>query len=123
MQRDREGAQGVGPLKNPNRTRAHQRLVNQIRLALGVRTDLVLWPISPSAPGSHHRTAPVGITDLIGILDIGVGVSIWIEVKTGAGKLDKAQAQFRDLVLSYHAVHIVARSVSDAINGINGVAK
>lgn len=102
-----------------NRNRAHTKLLQDIRLELGQEPDLVLWPISPSAPGSHVRTAPLGITDLFGILDLGsVGVAVFIEVKTGRAKLNADQVMFRDLVVSMHAIHIVARSVADAVNGI-----
>ena len=51
-----------------------------------------------------------GIADLYALKD---GRSVWIEVKTPAGRLSKYQEKFRDDILSHGGIYIVARSVDD----------
>lgn len=54
----------------------------------------------------------VGQTDITGIMRPN-GRSIFIEVKTGTGRLSKQQKAFRDMVLSMGGVHIECRSLND----------
>jgi hypothetical protein len=54
----------------------------------------------------------VGQTDLAGIIKPN-GRAVFIEVKTGTGRLSKEQKLFRDMVVSWGCIHIELRSVED----------
>lgn len=51
-----------------------------------------------------------GIADLYALKN---GRSVWIEVKTPAGRLSEHQEKFRDEVLAHGGEYLVARSVED----------
>lgn len=54
----------------------------------------------------------VGQTDLTGIMRPN-GRGVFIEVKTGTGRLSKQQKLFRDMVIAFGAVHIELRDLKD----------
>lgn len=101
---------------------------NDIRLALGRYPDLVLWNNSSGVANNNGRTFRYGLAkgaaDLVGILTINnptlpsFGLSIWIEVKSDVGRQSDDQKLFEQLVTRRGAVYILARSVEDAVNGI-----
>ena len=59
----------------------------------------------------------IGSADLIGILRDGRFLAI--EVKTAIGRQTAAQVAFASMVVSFGGVFILARSVSDALDGIH----
>lgn len=54
----------------------------------------------------------VGQTDLTGVMRPN-GRAVFIEVKTGTGRLSKQQKAFRDQMISMGAIHIECRSLQD----------
>lgn len=54
----------------------------------------------------------VGQTDLTGIMRPN-GRAVFIEVKTGTGRLSKQQKAFRDQMMAMGGIHIECRSVDD----------
>lgn len=108
-----------------NRTAPHTRLVNEIRLALGMIPDLVLWsnPVkhiwaTVGAKGKKIRLRmgiAIGSADLIGCL---AGRFFAIEVKTGKATLEKDQVDWHRMVRAKGGFTCVARSVDDAIAAV-----
>ena len=91
----------------------YSRMVVAIREALGKEPDLVLWPISPRAPGATSRTAPDGIADLCGIL-APHGRWFALEVKTGGGVLRPSQRVWSALATRHGAFVRTVHSVAEA---------
>ncbi len=94
------------------------RVQRDVREALGAATDLVMWRISPSAPGSDVPTAPAGIADLNGIL-APWGRWIAIEVKAANGRLSTAQLSWLALARRMGAFTAVCRSADEALASID----
>ena len=103
-----------------NHSTAHTSLVRSIRLAAGALPDVVLWPVLPGgvadASGRPIRCGPVGMSDLIGIVQGGRWIAI--EVKTGRGTLTPDQERWQALIRKMGGVAVVARSVDDAMRAI-----
>lgn len=94
-----------------------------IRLALGREPDLVLWRNPVGVGETNGRKQRFGLcrgsSDLVGVLTVnGVGVAVFIEVKTPTGRLSPEQRMFGELVTRKGAIYCVARSVDDARNCI-----
>lgn len=90
----------------------------QIRLALGRESDLVLWRntvgVGTMADGSKQRFGlAVGSSDLIGIL-APTGRFVALEVKSEKGRMRDEQRLFLDLVRARGGFAAVVRSVEDA---------
>lgn len=108
-----------------NNTAAHSKLVADIRLALGMERDLVLWlnrvthveTYDAIRGGAVHGRAglPDGSPDLVGIFKAQAGgIFVGLEVKTGAGKQRPAQLAFQQVVRHLGGVYAVVRSVAEA---------
>ena len=107
-------ARDVSSRSPRNRSEAHTDLVNAILLALGSRTDMRVWKNHTGAvrrPGYFMRYGLVGSSDILGITNRGTFIAI--EVKTGNASLSKEQCDFRDMILRFNGIHVVARSLSD----------
>ena len=109
------------PPKTANHTAAHTRLTNEIRLALGMIPDLVLWsnPVKHvwATVGSGKKKfrllmgIAIGSADLIGCL---AGRFFAIEVKTGNAVLSKEQVDWHRMVRAKGGFACVCRSVAEA---------
>jgi hypothetical protein len=103
-------------------------IVAQIRAAVGMRKDVVLWRVEPHAPPCHvcgapsaYPTAPEGFPDLFGVVrdpDRAEGRMIMLEVKTPVGALNTAQRQFHGILHRMGCRAHVVRSVADAVLAI-----
>ncbi len=112
------------------------RIQDEIRLALGMEPDLVLWrnnvgqATAIDARGSERRIAygvgGNGAADLLGILGP-TGRLVAFEVKTPGGRTDarraQAQEQFRVLVRGKGGFACVVRSASDAVAALERARK
>lgn len=67
--------------------------------------------------GAWVALGPPGISDVVGLLE---GRSVFVEVKTDTGKQRPAQATFQRAVEKAGGIYIIARTPSDAINGLTG---
>ncbi len=109
--------------RRPPRRALERDIQQQLRLAISQTCpDVVLWRNAAGVAtrtdtGATQRFGLVqGAADLVGILTVhGVGVSLWIEVKSATGRVSREQALFRQLVEKYGAVYILARSPSEAL--------
>jgi hypothetical protein len=103
-----------------NNTRAHQRLRNEILLALGSRAGLCrVWPQNSGAvqqAGRWIHFGLVGCADISGIMVDGRRLEI--EVKTGKGVQSDAQRNFAEMIRRMGGVYILARSVDEAVRGV-----
>lgn len=70
-----------------------------------VRTDRGAWVV----------LGPPGISDVVGLLE---GRSVFVEVKTDAGKQRPAQAAFQRAVEKAGGLYIIARSPAEAVAGL-----
>ena len=100
-----------------NHSTKHSALVRAIRLRLGMLSDVVLWPVQPGgvadATGRPMRCGPVGMSDLIGIVQGGRWLAI--ECKTGKGVLTPDQDRWQSLVRKMGGIAGVARGEEDAV--------
>lgn len=108
-----------------NNSIIHQKLVDDILYAVGSLPNVRLWPrhvggVSNLGNTFNQRFIRYGIpgeSDLQGILSPS-GRYICFEIKTGKGKLSKAQKTWRDMMISFGAVYKECRSVEDALEAI-----
>lgn len=115
---------------------------SEILAKIGARKDVRVWN-NPSGSGYTHKGSPirwglVGSADIIGIwcrripaphddepgedvgLDQHVGVFLAIEVKSAVGRQRPEQIAFQRMVEEYGGVYILARSVSDVTEVLDG---
>lgn len=94
-------------------------ILAEIRLALGMDAGVVLWRNSVGLAFTNgrpiHYGLAVGSSDLLGICD---GRFVALEVKTSAGRVAAAQAQFLDLVRAKGGFACVVRSPEEALAAI-----
>lgn len=92
-------------------------LMEQIRLHLGKKSDLVLWRNQGGSVEVDGRWQTYGLvkgaSDLIGILKPS-GRFFALEVKSKTGRASEEQLLFLDLVRNFGGYGIVARSVEEA---------
>jgi hypothetical protein len=70
------------------------------------------------------RAGVAGQADLTGILQVGgIGVSLWIEVKSASGRQTQEQVWFQQMVERLGGLYILARSVKDVDDAINAYRK
>ena len=103
----------------------HSTLVNNLLVALGARPDLgKFWKRNTGAfqtdQGHYIKYGLVGAADIEGLLVTGRHVEI--ECKTGAGKQSEAQCNFEAMILRFHGVYILARSVQPVITYLEQAA-
>lgn len=100
---------------------AHQRLVDDILLAVGSQPYCRVWrnATGVARPLGSNRVVSFGLKgspDIIGILDSGQWLGI--EVKTGKAVQSTNQKDFQKMVVKYKGLYILARCVDDAVLGI-----
>lgn len=105
-------------MENGAGTANHQRLVSELLLEFGSRSYVRCWKRIVGVFRDLHseRIVTVGLpgeTDIQGIV-LPNARGLFIEVKTGSGKLSDKQKKFRDMVLKFGAIYILARSVEQA---------
>jgi len=102
-------------------------LQQQIRLALGMRDDIMMFRINVGKfrpiDGAQQRviqSAPEGTPDLLGVIKRGdIGQAFGIEVKTIKGRQRDAQRAFQDAWEKRGGIYILARSVDDVYRGLD----
>ena len=92
-------------------------LQDQIRLALGRVTGLVLWRNNIGTAERHGYTIRFGVggpggADLIGIYR---GKFLGVEIKTPTGKQTPEQRTFQELVTKLGGEYLILRSVEEAL--------
>ena len=91
------------------RYRQHNELVNKVLLYLHSNFTGRWWANATGAVktenGHFQRYGLVGSTDIIG--HTGQGRAVYIEVKTGSGKLSKQQQIFRKMSIDCNCLHVV----------------
>lgn len=89
----------------------HQELVRAILLWLHSNFDGRWWENPTGAvksqSGRFIRFGLLGSTDIVGFTC--QGRAVYIEVKTGSGRLSKDQIKFRDMVKKNNCIYIEAR--------------
>lgn len=101
-------------------------LQQAILLALGKRKDLRLWRqnggVATSEDGSRWvRFGIPGCADLSGVL--ADGRRLEIEVKRPGGQLSDQQRAFQAMIERFNGVYIVARSVDEALAGVEAAQR
>ncbi len=105
----------------PNKYTAHEALVNEILRVLGSRPEFRVWTNRNGYAVPLHGEHPMwfgtveGAADISGIIK-GSGVRLEIEVKSGSGRLSKAQINFRNMILLFGGVFIEARSIEQVLS-------
>lgn len=98
-----------------NNTAAHQKLAYEILEKVGSHPNIRLWiRVVGFDRLKKIRYGIPGEADLQGIA-MPNGRMIAIEVKTGSGKLSVEQKRYRDMILRFGGVHILARSVEQVL--------
>jgi hypothetical protein len=108
---------------------AHEEaaLQQQIRLALGMRDDIMMFRINvgkfrpiDGAQGRVIQSAPEGTPDLLGVIKRGeIGQAFGIEVKSIRGKQRDAQRAFQGAWEKRGGIYILARSLDDVYLGLD----
>src|SRR5574343_936674 len=76
------------------------------------------FPVTDATGGRRYfRGGSRGMPDLVALVPGGV---VWVEVKTGKGKLTPEQEQFRAECVRCGVAHIVARSLADVVPVADG---
>jgi len=110
-------------------------LQQQIRLALGMRDDIMMFRINVgtflpmSGPKRAIKSAPDGTPDLLGVIrrefamidvpPIGIGQAFGIEVKSQKGRQREAQRAFQVAWEKRGGIYILARSLEDVYRGLD----
>lgn len=107
-----------------------RELQDAIRLALGRRTDVVLWRnnvgLGETREGARVRFGlAVGSADLIGVVRManGAGRFVGLEVKMPGGRVSDDQQRWIELVRSRGGYAAVVRSVDEAMAAVDEAAR
>jgi len=104
-----------------DRTAAHTKLKNDILAEIGCRDDILIVPtvsgVFRSLYGNRVVNAGAHKADII-LAVAPRGRMVGIEVKTGNATLKKNQGNWKKALLKRGGFHITARSVQDALDGI-----
>lgn len=106
-------------MKNVNRSAAHERLVDEILVAVSATGLARVWRQPTGAAyraGRLVRYGKVGAADITGLLINGRRVEI--EVKTGGGVQSAEQKIFEDMITKMGGLYLVARQIEDAVKQI-----
>lgn len=106
-----------------NNSAAHSKLVDEILFKIGSLPNVRLWKniIGVFRDFKSERIIRVGIPgtpDLQGIVKPNAR-ALFIECKTGNAILNKDQEKYRDMVIKFGAIYILARSVEQALSDFN----
>ncbi len=92
----------------------HQKLVDELLFCFGSMPNVRAWPRNVGLAyrdGQPVRYGIVGETDISGIVGP-VGRSFFCEAKTGKSVLSPKQVIFKDMVIKFGAIYVLARSNS-----------
>lgn len=96
----------------------HQKLVNEILLAVGSMPQCRVWPRAVGFDRMKKiKYGIVGESDIDGIM-MPNGRRISIEVKTGTGKLSKEQLAWRTMIEKFGGLYIEARSLEQVLTEV-----
>ncbi len=102
-----------------NNSKNHQKLVDDILFAFGSRPDVRVWKRVVGFDRLKNIAYGLkGEPDIQGLISPD-GRCLFIEVKTGNGKLSEDQKTFRRMAEKFGALYIEARSVEQAIADFN----
>ena len=108
-----------------NNSAAHSKLVSEILVALS-RAGVFAWKnhtgMGRSMAGNLMRFGLKGSADILAVLPPR-GRFAGIEVKTGTGRQKATQSNFEKAVALRGGLYLVARSVEDALELVNGEKK
>lgn len=111
------------PVLAPRRARPETEaaLLLRVKHALNRMEGVVVWRCArgfDEARMIRYGLAP-GCTDLVGIVRVdGIGVALFVEVKSRDGALEPNQETFGRVVRGLGAIHIVARSAEAAVAAV-----
>lgn len=97
----------------------HDQLRNEILLCVGSSGIARVWPNETGLVRSYQNPARVirigmsGAPDILGILQGGFWLGI--EVKTGTGKLNKNQVNFRRMIEKFGGIYILGHNVEQVM--------
>ena len=98
-------------MRGGDQSARHRAVVRAVRDA-APSVGWVLWPIGQTSGPTRRPVVPQGFPDLIGCNLSGTLVGV--EVKTGKGKLTKAQMWWREeFIVHREVIHLVVSSVDD----------
>jgi len=99
-------------------------LQQEIRLALGLRDDIMMFRINVGVfrplEGDQRRvirSAPEGTPDLLGVMSPGRAFAI--EVKAPKGRQREAQAAWQGAWEKRGGIYVLARSLADVYKGLD----
>ena len=102
-----------------NNTTAHNNLKNEILVAISARYYPHCFACGRSVGTfyPYHSKIPVkiGVAGEPDIYALIKGISFFIEVKTGTGRLREEQKRFRDMITNAGGIFIEARSLDDVM--------
>jgi hypothetical protein len=102
----------------PSKRRTEATVHAEVRHALNRLPGCTVWRNARGYDEERKVTyglAP-GAADLVGVLTVrGVGVALFVEIKSARGSLEPDQVTFTDVVRRLGAVHVVARSADEAV--------
>lgn len=106
-----------------NNTLEHNQLMDDILFKVGSLPNVRLWPrvvgtARSFGSGNVIKFGIDGESDLDGIIGP-MGKKLSIEVKTGRGKLSKAQQTYKNMILKFGGVYIEARSVEQVLTELS----
>jgi len=106
-----------------NNTTAHNNLKNEILVAISSKYYPHCFACGRSVGTfiPYHGKIPVkiGIAGEPDIYALIHGISFFIEVKTGTGRLRDDQKRFRDMIISAGGIHIEARELDTVMQEIS----
>ena len=101
---------------------AHSDLVHKLLKALSLPGCRVWKNATGKARAMHDDTQIIsygldGSADITGILKCksGIGARLEVECKTGTGRLQENQKNFRDMIIRMGGLHIEARDVETVV--------
>lgn len=100
----------------------HQILVNEILCELSKNKNIRVWANNTGLALSFDSERFIkfgleGSADILGII-APHGKFLAVEIKTGTGRQSSAQINFQKMITSRGGVYILARSVLDAVRGV-----
>lgn len=111
------------PALAPRSTRppTEAEILKRVKHALNRLDGVVVWRCARGFDDVRkvaYGLAP-GCSDLVGICRVnGLGVALFVEVKSARGRLEADQATFAKVVRGLGAIHVVARSAEEAVAAV-----
>lgn len=105
----------------PPKRRTEATVQAEVRLALNRLPYVTIWRNARGYDEGRRVTYGLcpGAADLVGVLTVrGIGVALFVELKSVRGALEADQITFREVVLRLRALHVVARSADEAVAAV-----